>query len=317
MENDLLASTRAVVVQNYCHVFGMMILLWDHVITLDAEVSYIWPRRTSPGAILFFLVRYGASLSNIPVVVFSFVELSDRGCTLHSVIHYVLLILVQLLICVIMIQRMAALYGSTRLLYALAATALVLLGITVFLAMKQTSIPMPLHGLPGCHSGLSRKSAYHLAGAWLALFLFDSIIFALTVVNAWRTASEQASASCPPSPADSPRETNHDRASSSLQMHMPIHALFFRDGALYFAAMAAANFANILTFLIPSRTIIPGSLTIFTTCISVAMVSRLVINVHEKAVAASAGSDAYGCSVSFDFEFLSGQEGRALDPEEV
>lgn len=42
----------------------------------DTEVQYLWPCPKSSGAFLFFAVRYGALLGNIPLTVFSFVSLS-------------------------------------------------------------------------------------------------------------------------------------------------------------------------------------------------------------------------------------------------
>ncbi|KAJ7053389.1 hypothetical protein C8F01DRAFT_1330208 [Mycena amicta] len=301
MENELVGSTRAIIIQNYCHLFGLVILLWDVLITLDIEVQYLWRCPKSPGAILFYLVRYGSLLSNLPVVFFSFINLSPK-----------------LLISGIMIQRMAALYGgSKRVLYSLLAIAAVLLGTTIvrlpqhilahmlivqFFALKQTSIKLMSH-LPGCHAGMSRRSAYHLAGAWLCLFLFDTIIFGLTITNAYLTLKQrlgptdsESNEGSMPTPVTQEKRRKKKTKHPREKIHMPIHALFFRDGAMYFAAMAMANLANILTFVIPGE-YIPGTLTI----ISVTMVSRLVMNVHQKAAFSANGGT--GGAEQFQFTF--------------
>ncbi|KAJ7751492.1 hypothetical protein DFH07DRAFT_960904 [Mycena maculata] len=54
-------------------------------------------------------------------------------------------------------------------------------------------------------------------------------------------------------------------------------------GALYYGAMAMANLANITTYFVPP--LLPGSLSTFANCnsISVLMMSRLILNLHERA----------------------------------
>ncbi|KAJ7762885.1 hypothetical protein B0H14DRAFT_3510768 [Mycena olivaceomarginata] len=96
-----------------------------------------------------------------------------------------------------------------------------------------------------------------LAIAWECLFAFDSIIFGLTVYNAYLTR----------------RAVGPDQA-------MPIHQLMVRDGAIYFDAMSFANHTNITTLFINGR-LLPGSLATFATCTSVAMVTHLLLDLYE------------------------------------
>ncbi|KAJ6562119.1 hypothetical protein B0H19DRAFT_1259722 [Mycena capillaripes] len=98
-----------------------------------------------------------------------------------------------------------------------------------------------------------------IAASWGALFVFDVIIFGLTVSNGWLT-----------------------RRRMGPEVTMPLHILIIRDGALYFAVMLLSNLANILTFITHSP-VLPGSLATFATCISATMMSRLMLNLHEKA----------------------------------
>ncbi|KAJ7835112.1 hypothetical protein B0H14DRAFT_3707261 [Mycena olivaceomarginata] len=120
----------------------------------------------------------------------------------------------------------------------------------------QKGIPIILFA--GCHLSIVRSASYHLATSWVCLFAFDSIIFGLTIYNAYST-----------------------RRGVGSDARMPIHKLMVRDGAMYFAAMALANLANIITFLIGGP-ILPGSLATFAVCTSVTMMSRLMLNLHER-----------------------------------
>lgn len=56
--------------------------------------------------------------------------------------------------------------------------------------------------------------------------------------------------------------------------------LLFRDGAIYFGVMALVNLANVLTFYVTSDPL-RGSLSTFASCVSITMMSRLVLNLHD------------------------------------
>ncbi|KAG1889222.1 hypothetical protein F4604DRAFT_829708 [Suillus subluteus] len=59
-----------------------------------------------------------------------------------------------------------------------------------------------------------------------------------------------------------------------------IFDVMFRDGAMYFGVMTLLNIPNILTYYYGSD-ITRGSLSTFTSCISVTLISRLMLNLHK------------------------------------
>ncbi|KAJ6571452.1 hypothetical protein B0H19DRAFT_1130011 [Mycena capillaripes] len=260
MDDDPISYAQAIITQNYSNFVGLGILYWDFLITLDTEVRYLWRRPTTSGAFLFFTIRYFVPVSNVPIVVLSFVTLSPAGCFRHNIIHEIFLICTQVLVSVIMIQRMYALYGrDKRILWWLFVISTCLIGLVIWLVQNQDVHTVSV--LPGCYVDLSFKTSHHLAATWGALLLFDILIFGLTVSNGYFTGR---------------------RYGPRAGVDMPIHTLIVRDGAMYFAVIALANAANIVTFLI-NGPVLPGSLTMFTTCISVTMVCRLMMNIHQKA----------------------------------
>ncbi|KAE9398761.1 hypothetical protein BT96DRAFT_1019978 [Gymnopus androsaceus JB14] len=105
-----------------------------------------------------------------------------------------------------------------------------------------------------------------LATAWEALFCYDSILFGFTLY-----------------------QTHKSRRSSTGMGHLrnPLVSLMLRDGAIYFAVMALANLANIMTFyLTGTRMLQPflrGGLSTFASVISVSMLSRIFLNLHSSA----------------------------------
>ncbi|KAK6975136.1 hypothetical protein R3P38DRAFT_3127557 [Favolaschia claudopus] len=188
-----------------------------------------WPR--SFAAVIFFLLRYAAGLSNIPIVVYSFAPLSDAGwaissrfrwithnfrCSALNLSHQILLICTQVLVSIIMIQRTSALYGHNKLIIrGLCGTAAVLMAPIIWLMQDQTLNfnPSVRFSWVPYRSFTQNVCITKLAGAWGALFLFDGVVFALTIFNAYFTRK---------------------RLGKHARMDMHIHALIVRDGALYF-----------------------------------------------------------------------------------
>jgi len=157
-----------------------------------------------------------------------------------------------------MILRIYSLYGrSARVLWWLIGIAICLITLTIW-SLQQGQKGFPMTIFSGCHLGIFRSASYHLAAPWACLFAFDSIIFGLTLYKAYTT-----------------------RRSLGRHANMPIHRLLVRDGALYFVATALANLSNIITFFIRGS-LIPGSLADFATCMSVTMMSRLMLNLRER-----------------------------------
>ncbi|KAJ7866041.1 hypothetical protein B0H14DRAFT_2733439 [Mycena olivaceomarginata] len=239
---------------DYGHLIGLTLLYFDHLITLDIEIDLLWRRRKSFSAYWFFINRYFGFFSGIAVAALPFSTLSTKACMRYSVFREIVLLVTQTIAGIIMIIRVYALYGrNRRILWFMFGIGMCVVVVTVYSVTQQhASRPMVLGG---CHFELTEKTAYHLAGSWEGLFLFDTVVFGLTVYNAYRTGRKMI-----PS--------------------LNLHALVVRDGAVYFGIMALANLANIASYYF-SGPILPGSLATFASCISVTMISRLILNLHE------------------------------------
>ncbi|KAG2035088.1 hypothetical protein BDR03DRAFT_541605 [Suillus americanus] len=95
--------------------------------------------------------------------------------------------------------------------------------------------------------------------SWVAMFIYELFIFVLTVIRTCKTRGL-------------PR--------FSLVSRRDILDVISHDGVMYFAGMTLVNLPNILTYFCGSD-IITGSLGPFTSCISVTLISRLMLNLHE------------------------------------
>ncbi|KAJ7358532.1 hypothetical protein DFH08DRAFT_953664 [Mycena albidolilacea] len=261
------SEAREIYFQNYLHICGITFLFWDHILTLGTEIRFLWNRRKFVSAYSFFIIRYFAVASNIPGVIFLVVSIPPKSfvvvnhsCLLWTFLYAVVILMVQWLVCVIMILRMYALYGrSKRVLGVLVVLGAICTGVAVWNAQGQHGTTITI--LPGCHPHFSTATSYHLAAAWATLFVFDTVIFGMTIYNGWCA-----------------RRCLGPRSTVSFQ------TIIVRDGALYFGVMVLANLANILTFIARTNTsVLPGSLATFASCISITMMMRLMLNLHEHA----------------------------------
>ncbi|KAJ6533403.1 hypothetical protein DFH09DRAFT_1325710 [Mycena vulgaris] len=60
-------------------------LFWDHILTLDTEIHFLWKRCRFASAYSFFTIRYFAFASNIPGVAFLFFTIPTNSYTLELV----------------------------------------------------------------------------------------------------------------------------------------------------------------------------------------------------------------------------------------
>ncbi|KAJ7773876.1 hypothetical protein B0H16DRAFT_1880398 [Mycena metata] len=257
------AISQQIFAQNCGHLVGVAILYWDHAITLDAEVHFFWRSRRSTSGYWFYVNRYVGFFAGIPVAVLPFLPLSTENCTRYTFLRQVALVVMQSIASIIMVIRVYALFGRSRRVLLF----LVTLGLGVVVVGSYSLFGQKVNrrdDLKGCHFELSSHTAYRIAAGWEALFLLDSIIFGLTIYNAYINRKRTVS--------------NDLRLNTSLSLHQVI----IRDGALYFGMVALANLANISTYYLPGL-LLPGTFATFANAITVTMVSRLMLNLHSSA----------------------------------
>ncbi|KAF8072171.1 hypothetical protein FPV67DRAFT_924780 [Lyophyllum atratum] len=110
----------------------------------------------------------------------------------------------------------------------------------------------------GCVLPIDVSDANHFAAAWTGMLFLDTLIFCMTVYKSFR------------------RSRGGDR---------PLLDVLLRDGAIYFGIMAAVGLANILTFHL-SPEYERGFIMTFHNIISSTMISRLMLNLRDPALAA-------------------------------
>ncbi|KAK6969459.1 hypothetical protein R3P38DRAFT_2814372 [Favolaschia claudopus] len=250
-------AASQIIFQNHLHLVGACLLFYDHLLTLDTEINYLWKRRKLASAYWFFAIR----------------------CLVWSLVYEISIFVGQLGISVVMILRIYCLWErSKRVLSSLAVIGAILTGAALIqtspysLVRKgrrppRSQVHLPYSILLEQNSELRQQycpdvthtyQRERLAGSWAALFIFDSIVFGLTVANGWKMR----------------RRMGPD---SALGSHAA-RTLIVRD----VSNLAQRGFIEILHRLI--RMYFPALLQRSQIgSISITMMARLILNLHAQA----------------------------------
>jgi len=235
------------------------ILYYDYFLTLPKEVEGYW--HTGPhawGSILFLANRYVAMLGHLPFFYIYFRRpcKSSHIASFSSAYHGVLVLVLAALTGIILGMRVYALYYPNKW----------VLGIVIFEAAVAIALACwsLTRLLPGGAIAAGPTPAYRrpVAVAFSGLLLFDFTIFILTIYRSFRLWNRRE----------------------------PFLHRFFLDGLLYYGVICSLNLLNIIV-LVVIKPRIDLSTPIFTNLVSVAMVSRLMINLREVTLDKPANSD--------------------------
>ncbi|KAJ7106589.1 hypothetical protein C8R44DRAFT_805557 [Mycena epipterygia] len=249
---------------------SLVILCYDHLLTLDSEINYVWRRPKRLSFFLFILLRYVSLLSNIGMSFLNFGDVEIERCSAWAMARMLLIVLQYLLVGSILGLRVYAMYNFSKfVLFCLCAAGFIAFILATWSIMNDTEIALP--AMPGCEYPMSRSSAIRMAVAWEAEFLCDVVVFGFTLIRSYR---------------------------QPFKIPGSILDFMVRDGALYFAVLALVNFANILMYYLGNPWT-ASSLSWSTSTLSVTMISRLMLNLHKAADVGILTDDTTLTSVRF------------------
>ncbi|KAG2151162.1 uncharacterized protein EDB93DRAFT_297523 [Suillus bovinus] len=270
------------------------------MMTLPEEIMFIWCRPKALSAVLFLINRYVAVLGNTLDLASNFLPVSAKrfqpcfldiyyftqqrlSCSKYLLVIHGLRLFQQVFICITLTLRTYALYGCNRRLlkWMLIIGVVLITGASVG-AFGHDSAKSVANG--DCHEIYTTATSIRHGTTWVAMFIYELLIFVLTVFRTWKTRGL-------------PR--------FSLISRKDILDVIFHDGVIYFAGMALVNLPNTLTYF-SGPDIIIGNLNAFTTCISVTLISRLMLNLHKcidtgiLSTSAETGSDVLTTEVDIE-----------------
>jgi len=267
----------------YLNLVGFVVLFYDYALTFRMEISGYWsPLQHDLGTAIFLLNRYVSFFGNIPIIVDVFYRYpTEKICHTFLTYHACLMIVIQINMGVVMITRTYALWGCSRkILTFLGILSSVVVGSGVwnmFSGKPEPTYSSIYHDIRGCASGLTYNQGYHLGTTWAGIFLFDTIIFSLTVYKSLKLR----------------RICRRSIADGLLQ-----------DGAMYYALIGTMTLCNVLALFF-GRRFGRGILTAVTNSLSAVCASRLMLNIRQVKKVGLNGSQSTSTSFGNNIQFTS------------
>ncbi|KAG2151159.1 uncharacterized protein EDB93DRAFT_297444 [Suillus bovinus] len=182
------------------------------------------------------------------------------SCWKFSLYRELVLFLQGILVSITMAMRTYALYGcNKRLLTWIVIVMVALVGVCCADTFGQYSSDLIIVPGFGCDETFSKAVSARIGVAYVAEFIFDLFIFILTVYRIYKTRGLL-------------RLSPFGREN--------IVDVIFHDGTMFFGAMTLSNIPNILSYYSGS-VVLRGSFCTFTSCISVTLICRLMLNLHQ------------------------------------
>lgn len=253
---------QQLVTHSYVVLMANSILMYDHLATLTEEIIFIWRRPKALSAMSFLVNRYFALLGNIYGLFVGFMPIPDQSCSKYMVTRQLFIFFQQFIVCVILIIRTYALYNcSKRLLTWITIIFIILAGSASVGTFGQYARNLTTSPGVGCFETYTVEESARFGLAWLAILGFELLIFVLTVHRTCKTRG---------------------LLRLRLVTRRNIVDVMFHDGAMYFGAMTLCNIPNIVMYYYGSG-VINGSLGLatLTSCMSVTLISRLMLNLHK------------------------------------
>ncbi|KAJ7795277.1 hypothetical protein B0H14DRAFT_3496195 [Mycena olivaceomarginata] len=154
------ALTYNQVLDRYFYLTGVVLLIYDHLLTLKSEVRYIWTTDHTRSLAWYLLVRYFALCTNVAIVALAFVDFSVKDSSpryLHSS-HFKAATL---------ILRVLAMFSfDKRVVASLASAAIIVICLFIRTAVGSEPPHVYRTNLSGCYSVSSNARKFWIAGAW-------------------------------------------------------------------------------------------------------------------------------------------------------
>ncbi|KAJ7116903.1 hypothetical protein C8R44DRAFT_983278, partial [Mycena epipterygia] len=277
--------------ERYLFLAGIVVLVYDHLLTFGAEVTYIWTKGIRRSSGWYFFVRYFALLANMGSFALAFGDFDSEvhghftdayRCAKLNDAHGIVIVVQQLFVGSTLVLRVLAMYSfDKRITVTLITAVIVVLGVAAY--CLSTGPPARVETtVPGCHIGApwsvrlresqsspspitSQITANQgLAAAWEAQLAGDVLLLAFTLCH------------------------GYSRRRSEVFLYGRLWRVLVRDGAMYFGMICLANLANILMYNLGDVGTLPStsshpllSMSSFTVALSVTMICRVMLNLHE------------------------------------
>ncbi|KAJ7217354.1 hypothetical protein C8J57DRAFT_1598685 [Mycena rebaudengoi] len=196
-------------ITRYLYLAGIVLLLYDNLLTLDLEVQYIWKSWRTRGAAWYLVIRYSSLwFPSMALLVFG------------NFTPELLMVVLELFVGCTLILRVLAMYSfDRRVLLTLVTAAIVCVSLAVWCVIPKGPSIVLRSSPYRCISLASHSGYVREAGAWEVLLAGDILLLGFTLYRAYTHSREIPTGS--------------------------LWHVLVRDGAII---ICIANLANILMF---------------------------------------------------------------------
>ncbi|KAJ7323273.1 hypothetical protein DFH08DRAFT_350245 [Mycena albidolilacea] len=256
MEIDDMKIARDVQLSRSLFLSGIVILLYDHLLTIGSEIQHIWVTTHKRSSIWFLIIRYFSFAGNIVMALDTFGDFGLEVCGKLRVTTGLVIVAQELIIGCTLFLRVYALYSlNRRIMYLLLCAGVVIVSVGAWSIVPVGLSPIVRTSAPGCYVPQSKTQDLRMAAAWTGELAGDILVIGLTLYR------------------------SYTQRRNGVSFAGSLGRIMIRDGVVYFGIICLVNMANILMFYF-GDIYTSNSLSWFTTAISVAMISRLMLNLH-------------------------------------
>ncbi|KAJ7729481.1 hypothetical protein B0H16DRAFT_1586864 [Mycena metata] len=256
MDIDNMKIARDVQLSRSLFLSGIVILLYDHLLTIGSEIQYIWVTTHKRSSIWFLLIRYFSFAGNIVMALDTFGDFGLETCAKLRVTTGLIIVTQELIIGCTLFLRVYALYSLNRcIMYLLLCAGVVIVSVGAWSIVPVGLNPIVRTSAPGCYVPQSKAEDLRMAAAWTGELAGDILVIGLTLYR------------------------SYTQRRNGVSFAGSLWRIMIRDGVAYFGIICLVNMANILMFYF-GDIYTSNSLSWLTSAISVAMISRLMLNLH-------------------------------------
>ncbi|KIK65865.1 hypothetical protein GYMLUDRAFT_38355 [Collybiopsis luxurians FD-317 M1] len=242
---------------SYLYLLAFTFLYYDHFLTFDAEVRFIWSRLSKFSSRLFLINRYFSFGGNIVILLsMFFAPAGASSCHPWEEFQEFFHAFVQVIVAILLTMRIVALYERDKRVIA-GLVFIIVSGICatiVSLYFSDSTAAVSLFPI-GCHDVLSLENSALVSTGWILVLVYDTLLFSMTLFKAYQARSQP-------------------------KMKLSLFTIIIRDGSMYFGVMVIANLINVLTFFVTGDSLLRGTFSPFASCTSVTLMSRLMLHLH-------------------------------------
>ncbi|KAJ7464638.1 hypothetical protein FB451DRAFT_1370358, partial [Mycena latifolia] len=155
-------------INNYLDTAGIVLLVYDYLLTLEWEVAYIWtPKRTRTSSWYLFVRYFALCINTAALTQLDFGNFGSESCLRLKNAYSLLIVAQELLVgCTLILRVLAMYFFDKRVIFTLAITAIVAVSVAAWCVIPRSPAPVYETSVPGCHTPASHLQQIRLAGAW-------------------------------------------------------------------------------------------------------------------------------------------------------